>query len=101
MTDCHPLYFNSADTQRQTERESAPPGARRRRRPTYFVDEDDGRLQFNGQREDGGGQLLRLSVPLVGQRTWLQVDEAEPRPLGRGLGNQSFTAAWRAVQQHS
>jgi len=68
---------------------------------TDFVNEDDGRLQFERQREDGGRQLLGLAVPLVGQRGRLQVDEAEARLFGRRLGDESLAAPGRTVEQHA
>src|SRR5699024_8560510 len=41
-----------------------------------LVDEDDARLNFDGQGEDSCRQLLRLAVPLVGERRYVQIDEA-------------------------
>lgn len=67
---------------------------------TYLVDEDESGLQFDGQGENGGGELLRFAVPLVRQRAGLQIDEAEARLLGRRFGDQRLPATRWPVKQH-
>lgn len=68
---------------------------------TNLIDEDDGWLQFDGQGEDGGSQLLGFAVPLVRQRGGLQVDETEAGLLGRGFSYQGLATARWAVQKHT
>lgn len=68
---------------------------------TDLVDEDDARLNFVRQWEDGGCQLLRLAVPHVGQRGGLQVDELAARGFGCCLGDHRLPTSWRTEQQHT
>lgn len=69
-----------------------------RQKRTNLINKNNAGLEFDGQREDGGGQLLWFPVPHVCQRRGLKVDEFAAWGFSCCLGDHSLPTAGRTVQ---
>ena len=66
-----------------------------------FVDKDNARTEFLGEREHSAYVLFAFTNVLVVDLAGGHLENSDARLFSKGFGEQCLTSSWRAIEQHT